>query len=323
MFSTWNRHRVLALSVALAATIALLFVSTWVASQPNYQAMWVWNQDVLTTGASRGEPFSLFFPDTPTSIATSNATPTPAPTSASTLPPTVTIASMLTTTEPIPISPDMSMQRHPALAYNSQDDEYLIVWWDNNIRGQITSVEESGSIIFVGQDFCISTATSGEERLAVAYNSTDNEYLVVWKDGRNFDVTNWDIYAQRVSADGELKGDNFSIADEIKEQFVPAVAYNSEHNEYLIVWADLREEVAREYDIYGQRLSGTGQPHGPNFIIASNEHWQAYPDVAYNSENNEYLVVWQEDQRNGSPDDIYGQRVQGGTGSLVESEPSP
>ena len=214
-------------------------------------------------------------------------------------------------------------QRHPAVAYNSEADEYLVVWQDRWCRSlpYYTAddiygwrVDSGGSLI--GDVIPISIATdcksdkSVQQSPVVAYNSQDNQYLVVWEDDRN---GNWDICGQLLSAAGEPLGDNFPIVMIQEDQRSPDLAYNSQDNLYLVVWQD---NYYGDWDIYGVRVwsDGTG---GIVFPISSSPGSEKKPAVAHNSQDNEYLVVWQ-DRRNGD-DDIYGQRV-GSNDSLLGDE---
>ena len=43
----------------------------------------------------------------------------------------------------------------------------------------------------------------------------------------------------------------------------PATSYNATDNEYLVTWHG--DRIANEWEIYGQRLDGSGSPLGSNF----------------------------------------------------------
>jgi|GEM_PF-1660098 len=214
-------------------------------------------------------------------------------------------------------------QRHPAVAYNSRDDEYLAVWqdrlcryWPYDTADDIYGWRVDGEGKLKGKVISISIATDCEsdERVqqdpAVAYNSQDNKYLVVWEDDRH---GNWDIYGQLLSAAGEPLGGNFPIIDIDTGQRFPALAYNDQDNLYLVVWQDNRYG---NWNIYGRRVFSDGTK-GSDFRISLSAGTEQIPAVAYNSQDNECLVVWQ-DKRNGG-EDIYGQRV-GSNDSLLGSE---
>lgn len=122
------------------------------------------------------------------------------------------------------------------------------------------------------------------------------------------------LIAGSVVAGGPIGG-NFPISNLSEDQVEPAVADNTQRQEYLVVW---RNDWPGNDDIYGQRVSKAGQLVGPWFAIAfgagAERRW---PDVAYNSRQNEYLVVWEHDD--GTWPNIRGRRVSA-TGELQGSE---
>jgi hypothetical protein len=181
--------------------------------------------------------------------------------------------------------------------------------------------------------FPISIAPGDQSAPAIAYNN--NEYMVVWQDART--PTGFDIYGQRVSSTGDLLDNpaspqnertptvNFAISTRQGEQQCPAVAYNTNTDQYLVIWQDYRNSgtvtpTPISWDIYGQVISSTGELIDPtgtpgpidpsnNFPIVGGEGAQCYPDVSYSSNTREYLVVWQEDGDTAFR--IYGRRLRG------------
>jgi hypothetical protein len=103
-----------------------------------------------------------------------------------------------------------------------------------------------------------------------------------------------------------VEGSKIAISAPLGDQTRPVVAYNSQEREFLVVWQDQR---AGNWDIYGQLVRWGGLQFVDSFSICSDPADQSLPDVAYNPDTNQYLVVWQ-DPRDGNPD-IYGQRVEG------------
>ncbi|HZU87265.1 MAG TPA: hypothetical protein VFF78_07265 [Anaerolineaceae bacterium] len=94
------------------------------------------------------------------------------------------------------------------------------------------------------------------------------------------------------------------------EKFLPAVAYNSVHDEYLVVW---QNKWPGNRDIYAQRLSSSGEllswfavAPGPG----SDSYDRAQPSVAYDPVNDRYLIVFIYDIfGNGSDYDIGGRFI--------------
>ncbi len=98
------------------------------------------------------------------------------------------------------------------------------------------------------------------------------------------------LVPRAASKAGAPIGFNFPISALGDQQVFPAVAYSSEREEYLVVW---HNEWPGNKDIYGQRVSKNGTLAGPWSAISFGPGDRYYPDVAYNSKRNEYLVVWE------------------------------
>jgi hypothetical protein len=233
----------------------------------------------------------------------------------------------------------------PAVAYNSTDNQYLVVWSGDDNTGSLVDEEfeiygqrlsASGGGLGTN-DFRISDmGPDGNPAYdaytpAVVYNSTDNQYLVVWSGDDDINEE-YEIYGQRLSATGGGLGTNdFRISDMGPDgnaaygAFEPAVAYNSQNNEYLVVWSgddNTGSLVDGEFEIFGQRLNATGGGLGTNDFRISvmggtgNAAYDAFgPEVAYNSTDNEYLVVW--DGNNSDAEfEIYGQLLSATGGGI-------
>jgi hypothetical protein len=155
-----------------------------------------------------------------------------------------------------------------------------------------------------------------------AYNSTNNQYLVVWSADHYADG-DFEIFGRRVNAStGALIGFMVRVSvmglgvDRSYDATDPAVAYNSSRNEYLVVWEgdDYFDDAS---EIWGQRLNAaTGGEVGMNdFFVTNvgpgpNANYDAYnPAVAYDPYNNEYLVVWQDDEMGAGEFEIWGRRL--------------
>jgi len=209
----------------------------------------------------------------------------------------------------------------PSVAYNSADDEYLVVWGDarqSATRGDdVYGRRVKGDGTPIGADFRISGpgAIADDLTPVVAYNSVAHEYLVVWADLRSFDGRKEDIYARRVKADGTPTGVDTRICGPkaTEGEWEPAVAYNPAANQYLVVWADSRNPT-RGWDIYGRRVTAEGAPTGGELRISGTgaKGTDLYPALAYNPSADEYLVIWQDQRKTPTRGtDIFGRRVSG------------
>jgi hypothetical protein len=124
-----------------------------------------------------------------------------------------------------------------------------------------------------------------------AYNSERDEFLVAWEEEYGTEVA---IYARRVAGDGSPLGAVFSIAHwGTYTSTHPAVAYSPLHDKYLVVFdTDSKPSGGGTmYMIDIQEVNGDGTK-GSVKTIAGNTNDQVNPAVAYNSIDDEFLVVW-------------------------------
>ncbi|PQJ78695.1 T9SS type A sorting domain-containing protein [Polaribacter porphyrae] len=154
----------------------------------------------------------------------------------------------------------------------------------------------------------------------IAYNTTRNEYLVVWEaddtDFSGFTDNNFQIIGQIISADGVEIGVDFMISNfnvtGKRIAVTPSVVYNSVDNEYLVVWSGGVEDPDFDsYLVYGQRISATGTLISSNFLISTTYlNWHTEnPEVSYSKTSNQYFVVWVGSSVHENIQNIYGQRI--------------
>ncbi|MBM3133945.1 MAG: hypothetical protein FJZ89_01370 [Chloroflexi bacterium] len=218
-------------------------------------------------------------------------------------------------------------RRYPDVAYNSQANEYLVVWQEDDIdiRGQ--RVSATGGL--VGGMLIIATGTVGSifcTSPAVAYASTENKYLVV---SELRDTTaGYGIWAQALNSDGSVWGSGFSIVPQsVGYKLDSDLAYNYLRNEFLVVWA---QDFINKSNIRGQRVKmlGGAAPLGSAFWISPwDPNEDLHPAVAAvpRFPDGQYLVAW-EYRFSATDHDIWAQRVAGeGTleGSVIGVYSSP
>jgi hypothetical protein len=197
---------------------------------------------------------------------------------------------------------------NPAVAYDSITNQFLVVWADNwtTSRYDIYGQRVSAAGALVGGTFRVSgaAATRGVGQPAVAFDSTTGEFLVVWRDGRNWGDRGQDIYGQQVSAAGNPVGSNFRISGTaaIADDSEPTVAYGSTADEFLVAWEDARDLSTRQHDIYGRRVSGSGSPVGGDFRICGRRAvaFDMSPAAAYDPTTDQFLVVWEDSRKSGA-----------------------
>ena len=196
---------------------------------------------------------------------------------------------------------------HPRLAYDPNVNRFLVVYENStDIYGQFRSTDGTA----LNFEFIISNGAGTQQQAAVAFDTTNSNFLVVWRDGRNTLTTGEDIYGQILSADGFLSGGNFAISNAAGNQVAPSVAFDSVNQRFLVTWEDGRTEGTTGQDIYGQLVNANGSPSGANFFVSTAAGNQVAPSVAFDTIRQLFFVVW-EDSRNvlTAGDDIYGQLV--------------
>ncbi|MFN8392930.1 MAG: Ig-like domain-containing protein [Bdellovibrionota bacterium] len=235
----------------------------------------------------------------------------------------------------------------PAVAYNSTNNEYLLVWsgtdsstGEREIYAQRINAATGAEV--GTNDFRISdmgpngNLSYGAYDPAVAYNPTANEYLVVWWGDDNSGSLvsgEYEIYGQRINGatGAEVGSNDFRISDmgsdgsTASSAMKPAVVYNPSSNEYLVVWQGI--DGTTDQEIYAQRLAGSNAAEiGTNDFRISDMGDSSNPvpgarspSIAYNATQNEYLVVWEGNDGVGGlaplEYEIYGQRLDASTGA--------
>ncbi|MBN2147688.1 MAG: hypothetical protein JW726_09885 [Anaerolineales bacterium] len=214
-------------------------------------------------------------------------------------------------------------QSNPDVAYNSQANEYLVVWEEydtthgDTVRGQIISA--AGSL----QGLVFNLLTCGTYSClepAVAYASTADKYLIVFREYLYIPnvITSNAIIAQAFNPDGSSWGTRLEIspASSNVSYGYPSLAYNHLRNEFLVVWS---HTGSGQGDICGQRVKmagGAGILGSPFWLPGDPNLLDDNPAVATipRPPDGQYLVAWE--YPSGSIGyDIRAQRV-AGDGSL-------
>ncbi len=151
------------------------------------------------------------------------------------------------------------------------------------------------------EGFPVVAAPGNQFHPQVAYNSTEDEYLMVWSNGG-------DIFAQRLTKEGQANPPILTITNARGRQDWPAVAYDPQQDRYLVVWDDDRNARFTGHDLFGRLIEHSGASVGPEFPVMTLPASQRQPRLAFNSDRMEYLLVWT-DSRNAiaTGQDIFGQ----------------
>jgi len=186
---------------------------------------------------------------------------------------------------------------------------------------------------------------------SIAYNATTNEFLIVYSsdDSNNSSglaINEHEIFVQRIDASNYANigspiriSDMGGIGSNQYRAEAPEVAWNSSSNQYLVVWEGWDNTgplVQFEREIFGQLLNANGTEVGSDIRLSemgddsetdmeTRQYFSGrYPDVAYSSTANQYLVVWQgvdslNENTSNARTEIFGQIVNV-SGAQVEAD---
>jgi len=200
--------------------------------------------------------------------------------------------------------------RYPDVAYNSTDNNWLVVFqydypsvgdWDIVCR-RVNANGTTGTAYYVANP-----STSDQRYPKVAYNSTDNNFCVVWEDYRDAATNDWEVYSRIVTGAGVPTGSQNAVVGYSKNQLKPDIAYLPSVNGYLAVWEEAWFYTTSGWDIACKRLNNAGVPlttTSPMVTTASGGQYR--PAVSANTTSNNFLVTWH-DYRSGSQYDVYSQ----------------
>jgi hypothetical protein len=140
------------------------------------------------------------------------------------------------------------------------------------------------------------TEDDGAMRPSVAFDG--NGYLVVWGSAG-------DIWGARLNTAGAIVVSGIPISTSNKLEIYPDVAWNGDS--YYVVWQHQFGTSTSDWDIYGRRLTASGNLIGAPHVVNGPGADQQLPSVAAIT-NGGFYVVWQDGKNagSGSPQDVYG-----------------
>jgi len=292
--------------------------------------------ETTNTPTPTGTPTPTLTP-TPTSIPTITLTLTPTPTMTPTPTNTPTPTPIPTTApacnligENFSINDNYEKGRTSTrIAYNSRDNRFLVVWHEKEERDDTFDVysqmmSADGTRIGYSRPLGLGYDGKNQKNPAVAYNSVQNEFLIVWEDNNTI-VRGYDIRGQRINSNGLPIGTVTPIISRPDyqgyetDQQVPTLVYNPDKDEYLLAWQDnycAPYPYRTENNIYGVRVSSTTLAGISNYIpIAvtstgcNNNTIHHNPTIAYDINTHQYLVAWEEYTSQFSGWNIFGQYI--------------
>ena len=185
----------------------------------------------------------------------------------------------------IAIDADPARHGYPAVACNTLDDEFLVVY-ERNISTTCREIEaqriraSNGSLASWRN---IARAAFSLYRLPdVAYNPARNEYLIAYT--REHTSVGRDIIGRLSSASMGWLGDEFYIVPD-----GDSVALAGGYDEYLAVWEE--DKVTNANSIRGRQIHSDGGLEPYIDIAHETGHYRVEPAAAF-GDGGHYLVTW-------------------------------
>jgi hypothetical protein len=202
----------------------------------------------------------------------------------------------------------------PEILFNPKSRNYLLVYNDRHIFNAYLNnvgylLDENGDPI--KGPFEVGNQTGDFYAVNGVYNSQDDTFLLAWEDFRN--VADWiqpcDIYGALLDGDGDMIKeiaimDDFGMPD-AGDARVPAVAYNSDKNEFLVVWEvkkyAMDEEGTIGAGLRGRIINADGTFAGEPFLVIDAPRIQHWPTLTYVEEEKKYFMTWTDSRDDGLP----------------------
>lgn len=200
----------------------------------------------------------------------------------------------------------------PRVAYHPGAGAFLVTWIDEvspsdqDIGARLVRYTGTGPDL-VGEPIEVDDGESAkylEAAPSSACSAVTGECLVTWGEWTGF----VDVQARLVDASARPFGPELDIGSGPTFDSFPAVTWNSLQDEYFVVYVTEPQEGTQV--VAGRRVSAaTGEPVSDRLDLYSNDGLNHYPEVAYDSNSNQYLAVtWWGGEGGG---DVYGARVDG------------
>ena len=195
----------------------------------------------------------------------------------------------------VDVSSTGNSQVTPALAYNPDQNEYLLIWSEFDSMGQAVKIQRLKSD---GQA-ASSAVTIGYGYVPdVVYNDTQHEYLAAWS---NDNMTAQGFSIRRILSDGVPVND-VDVFQETNWVDKINLIFQSAENSYLVVWQDNSNWPNK---ISALHILTDGTQQGEPFAIGSDlgSSSLALGNTAYDPGRNRSLVTFRSDNSNNR---IYG-----------------
>ncbi len=213
---------------------------------------------------------------------------------------------------PILLLMDEQSLEAPEIAYNSTDNEYVLVVRresDNMVLGQRISAQgqpvADPAELGISNGLTFFDAASRARVASIAYNARDNRYIVGFGEPISVQILHSDLSPDWIS-NALGSGTN------------PAVSWSSQSNIYLVAYEDRENRSTGSENLSAILISDIAEPLSDVIHIRDQEYAEESPRIAYNPDENQFLVIW--DERIGFSGSVSPQTLTDTIGQIVASD---
>lgn len=200
------------------------------------------------------------------------------------------------------------LQPDPAIA-TLTDGRFVVVWQspfqDGKDAGIVARLYNADGQP-LGEEFVVNTTTKDSQDTPAVAALADGGFVITWQ-SRDFGGTEYDIFAQRYNASGNVVGNEFRV-NRYLTGFQTNSAISALNNGGFVVTWQSEGQDGSEDGIYAQRYSNSGTPVGGEFKVNTfTSDYQSVPEVTTLNDGS-FVVTWQSEGQDGDEYGIYGQR---------------
>ena len=189
----------------------------------------------------------------------------------------------------------------------------IVIWEDYRGGGNpglyAQRISAAGTVQWTPDGVALCTATGGQYRIPKIVSDGAGGAIVTWSDYRS--GTNFDIYAQRISAAGTVQwtADGMALGTATSDHQAPAIA-SDDAGGAIVTWMGYRSGLNH---IYTQRISavGTVQWTVNGIALCTAPRSQDYPTIVADGAGGA-IVSWRDYRSSPTDGNIYAQRISAG-----------
>jgi hypothetical protein len=185
---------------------------------------------------------------------------------------------------------------YPSVAI-SDEGSFLIIWEDDRLSWDLFGRVFSANGVPKGPEFKINEEGSIYEPGPKTIAAIGRQFVVVWCDNRNWTYYGKDVFAQRISLQGNLLGPNFKVNDEPTVGSYGRPCVTGDNNNVVILWEDRRVGSTYDPNIFMQAFDTLGNPIGNNLRVDDDPVIQQHetPFAAANPDGS-WFTVWRDER---------------------------